>query len=566
MASTQLGITVKAVASLGDARALHKEMYDQFAEQGYATPVRVLSARECQRFLQAVNDSRSRPPLDWEKGHAPISRAFYEISTHPAIIEVVAALLGEDIMLWGASIQNRPPDAVHPWHSDIESSAPAGKTVAVWIGIEHTTRDSSLLIIPYSHRFGVTVQEVRHTLGKGRDETTNEDIVRWARERERRSHLVRLEMTDGEALFFDGQLWHCSHNLLNETRQALLLQYATPDTMIRLPDLNYLDWPFHQLVLPKPACLMIRGSGKGGVNRIVPAPMAAGAEWGAQLTSQIYPLRIPLPPDKEKGWKPYPIFGGCTADLRHLSCHASVLTHGQSPHPPHRHKEEELLLLLAGEVDLLLPDEQAPTGDQRKRLRPGQFVYYPARFAHTLQAVSEDPANYMMLKWHTDASETDSPLHFGHFNIFDHTEDSGGEDRLSSRLVFEGPTAYLRKLHCHTSTLTPGSGYEPHIDAYDVAIVVLEGQVETLGERVGPHGVIFYPAGEPHGMRNPGETFARYVVFEFHGSQRALGDALPNPPSPFAKLTDPRRWKRKLKDLLRPIRNRARGLVGRRDR
>ena len=49
-----------------------------------------------------------------------------------------------------------------------------------------------------------------------------------------------------------------------------------------------------------------------------------------------------------------------------------------------------------------------------------------------------------------------------------------------------------------------------------MAIVVLEGEVETLGKRVGPHGVIFYAAGEPHGMRNAGNVIARYIVFEFH--------------------------------------------------
>ncbi len=240
---------------------MSREMDDQFTEQGYVGPVRVLSTQECQRFLQAVGDPRRRPPLDWNKGHAASSRAFYEISTHPAIIEVVAALLGEDVMLWGASIQSRPPGAVHPWHSDIESSDPSSKTVSVWIGIEHTTRDSSLLIIPYSHRFGVTVQEVRHQLGKDRDETTSNDIVHWARERDKRSHLVRPEMTDGEALFIDGRLWHGSHNLFSKTRRALLLQYATPDTVIRIPDPNYLDWPFHQLNLPLP--LLIRQAGLG---------------------------------------------------------------------------------------------------------------------------------------------------------------------------------------------------------------------------------------------------------------------------------------------------------------
>ena len=96
------------------------------------------------------------------------------------------------------------------------------------------------------------------------------------------------------------------------------------------------------------------------------------------------------------------------------------------------------------------------------------------------------------------------------------------------------------------------------IDAYDVGIIVLEGEVETLGERVS-QGVIFYRAGEPHGIRNPSQSMAKYIVFEFHGSQEPLGEVpIPSPegsarsnsPSLMAKATDPQRWKRKLKRLL----------------
>jgi hypothetical protein len=64
--------------------------------------------------------------------------------------------------------------------------------------------------------------------------------------------------------------------------------------------------------------------------------------------------------------------------------------------------------------------------------------------------------------------------------------------------------------------LPAGKGYEAHIDPYDVAIILLEGEVETLGTRVSPTGVIFYGAGETHGMWNPGHTIAKYLVFEFH--------------------------------------------------
>ena len=66
------------------------------------------------------------------------------------------------------------------------------------------------------------------------------------------------------------------------------------------------------------------------------------------------------------------------------------------------------------------------------------------------------------------------------------------------------------------SKLKPGGGYEPHMDSHEVVIIVLEGEVETLGRRVGPHGVIFYATDEPHGMHNPGDKTAKYIVFEFH--------------------------------------------------
>jgi quercetin dioxygenase-like cupin family protein len=241
-----------------------------------------------------------------------------------------------------------------------------------------------------------------------------------------------------------------------------------------------------------------------------------------RLTSRIYPLQIPLPSGDEKGWKPHFIFSGCTADIPSLTCHVSALTQHQCPHPPHAHDEEELLLLLEGEVDILLPNGQLSKAEQRKRLRPGQFVYYPAHFLHTLETVSEHPANYLMFKWRTDGAQTGSPLAFGQFDLSGPVASTAVENGLSARVLFEGPTACLDKLHCHASTLTPGAGYNPHSDAYDVAIIVLDGEVETLGQCVGPYGVIFYPAGEPHGMRNPGKMIARYVVFEFHGREEGV--------------------------------------------
>jgi hypothetical protein len=219
----------------------------RFSEQGYFGPTRVLTAEQCRQFLQAADDPCRAPPLDWAKGHAASSRAFYEIAALPAIVEVVAGLLGDEALLWGASIVDRAPGEAHPWHCDIESSHPTDGTVSVWIGLQQTSPQTTLHIVPGSHRFGVTVQELQFRHGLTRADTTTDDVVRWARHWDLDAGALPLDMTDGEAVFFDGRLWHASHNASGATRRALLLQYARPGFPIRIPDLTSLDWPFRQV-------------------------------------------------------------------------------------------------------------------------------------------------------------------------------------------------------------------------------------------------------------------------------------------------------------------------------
>src|SRR5262249_46678094 len=159
----------------------------------------------------------------------------------------------------------------------------------------HTTPDSSLLVLSRSHRFDVTVQQVRDENGRDRDALDLGELARWARERDSESELVPVPTTDGEAVFFDGRLWHGTHNVSRRTRAALLLQCAAPASAIRIPDLNYLDWPFRQLESPLPPCLIVRGSARMDSNRVVPAPLANGrVRVDLELTSRIHPLRLPL--------------------------------------------------------------------------------------------------------------------------------------------------------------------------------------------------------------------------------------------------------------------------------
>jgi mannose-6-phosphate isomerase-like protein (cupin superfamily) len=127
-----------------------------------------------------------------------------------------------------------------------------------------------------------------------------------------------------------------------------------------------------------------------------------------------------------------------------------------------------------------------------------------------------------------------------------------GDEKFAVRRLFEGRTSILWKLECHVTTVAPGGSLAPHVDAHDVVIVILEGEIETRGQRVGPRSVIFYPADESHGVRNPGDVVARYVVLEFHARRLSrLWRSSDDGPSLLARLADPQRWKRKLGQLAR---------------
>ena len=492
------------------------EMRAQYRRMGYINPIRLLSRKEAHEFLEQALQPPRELPMDWEKGYAASSRFFYEMATHPAIVDRVSTLIGPNIILWGCSLIAIKPGGRHPWHCDIEASAPTnGRTINIWIGLKNISGHSGLSFIPLSHNFGKTVQQLRYENNLGRGQTNNAMILSWAQEVNPNIRIMTPDMSDGEALFFDGRMWHSSVNRTNDVRYALLVQYATPEVEIRMPDHNSFEWPFRQLSHPKPPVILQKGDDRFGVNRVVQAPVRQKSGNYQMTDNRIYPLKLPLPLQPDEKWRPFHIFNGTTANLQHLTCHVSVLSPGHSPHPPHTHREEEILIVLDGQADVILPEIESES-IYKKRLCAGDFVYYPAHFQHTLEAAGAVPVHYLMLKWYNPLPSPIEKLPYGSFKC--HAQDDSGK-AIHYSLLFEGPTDCLSKLHCHTSLIKAGGGYAPHRDPYDVAIIVLEGKIETLGQVVDTHHVIFYPAGTLHGISNPTQETARYLVFEFHGRQ-----------------------------------------------
>jgi len=506
-----------------------------YERDGFSAPFRLLTTRECRVLCRHLESDRTPPPADWHKGHAVTDWPLYRLATNPKLLSLLTPILGEDIVLWGCSVVRRRPGEDHPWHVDIESSWAKGRYATVWMVLENGHRNAGLQLIAGSHLLKESVQEVQREMGFNRGEAAAATVLDWARARNPEAWLAEPQVNDGEAIVFDHALWHGSRNgRPRGTRSAILLQYAAADSPVRIHDHAQLEWPFEFVGTPRPPAIVVQGAAKDEANRIVAPPSPSVSKRMPMISTCIRSLELPLDERPGGGWKPHGLFKGVTSNIDDMRCHAAVLSPGHSPHPPHSHQEEELLIVLDGEAELLLADEPSYEGARPKHVGPGDFAYYPAFQHHTIRNNGSVPVTYLMFKWYVEAAQpSTNPLSTNFYSIEEApSEESKG---FVTKKLFEGPTNLLGRLQCHVTRLEAGAGYAPHVDAHDVAILILSGRVETLGQEVGPLGVIYYSAGQKHGMRNIGDEPAHYLVFEFQAGGLDLRQRLRRRIRPVAK-------------------------------
>jgi XRE family transcriptional regulator, regulator of sulfur utilization len=81
-----------------------------------------------------------------------------------------------------------------------------------------------------------------------------------------------------------------------------------------------------------------------------------------------------------------------TATLDELEIHITTLMPGETPHPPHQHPAEELLIVKEGTVESLV-------NGQLKRVGPGSIVFQASNQMHSLRNVGNTPATYHVIQW-----------------------------------------------------------------------------------------------------------------------------------------------------------------------
>ena len=86
------------------------------------------------------------------------------------------------------------------------------------------------------------------------------------------------------------------------------------------------------------------------------------------------------------------VFDAPTPTLSNLECHITTLNPGESPHAPHRHADEELMIVKEGTL-------AAIQGDHTNTVTAGGIIFEASNELHGLINIGTNPATYFVFKY-----------------------------------------------------------------------------------------------------------------------------------------------------------------------
>jgi hypothetical protein len=215
---------------------LSAEERARYADEGWVRPAFRLPARRVDVMREALDDLIARNPgvrpeklvsahIEGDNGEGVRgSAAFLDLAREPEIVELVAGIVGEDVILWGCHVFCKPPvDGFEtPWHQDghywpIRPLA----NCTVWVALEDSKIENGCLrVIPGSHR-GAKLWDHLH---EDRDDLTLNQ--RMAPGTFDESLAVDVELEAGEMSLHDVYMIHGARaNTSTRRRTGVALRY-----------------------------------------------------------------------------------------------------------------------------------------------------------------------------------------------------------------------------------------------------------------------------------------------------------------------------------------------------
>jgi non-haem Fe2+, alpha-ketoglutarate-dependent halogenase len=207
---------------------LSRSQIEQFREQGFLSPIRIMPAQEALEYRRRLErfEATTGGPLRGEYRHKShlLFTWLADLVRHPRILDAVEDLYGPDLLCWTTNffIKEEESPAFVSWHQDSTYwglSRP--DVVTAWVAFTPANASNGAMqVIPGSHKLDQVPH--RDTFAKHNLLTRGQEIAVEVDERQ----AVRLDLEPGEMSLHHVRLVHGSPpNTSNDRRIGFAIRY-----------------------------------------------------------------------------------------------------------------------------------------------------------------------------------------------------------------------------------------------------------------------------------------------------------------------------------------------------
>ena len=221
---------------------LSADQIKRYRDTGLMFPQRVMTTDDAANYLAQLEsyESNTGGPVNgkWRYKSHLVFPWFDQLMRHPAILNLVRSLLGNDLMVWTTHIYPKEPGDGRfiSWHQDSAHwGLDSNQVLSVWVALTDATRENGCMrMIPGSHHNGqVEHQDTRDsnnilTRGQTISNGIEEDRSVW------------IELKAGEVSVHHVDMFHASTpNQSNQRRVGIAIRYITPSARQTRIDEDY---------------------------------------------------------------------------------------------------------------------------------------------------------------------------------------------------------------------------------------------------------------------------------------------------------------------------------------
>jgi len=171
---------------------LSPRQIEDYRRDGFIFPIEILSPEEIDGFRRAfeslIERSRDYSPKRFDRLHLFFDWA-YQVVTHKTLLDVVEAILGDDILVYGTLVLAKQPHDLRyaSWHQDsFYSGLHLTPSTTAWIALTPSHQGNGCMrVIPGSHRLGFV---------------DHENVADDPRMLNRRGERIKIDVDESEAV------------------------------------------------------------------------------------------------------------------------------------------------------------------------------------------------------------------------------------------------------------------------------------------------------------------------------------------------------------------------------